>query len=242
MGLVLSIIEKTEQLSKKEAGLSASALRHISIALKVIFETAIDDRFCTSNPAEKVSPPHKVKAPTSAFTTDEVVKILQYAPGHKSGNLICALLYTGLRMGELCALQWGDVHISEMYLNINKTVAEVQCEDDSVIIIGGKEKHHKKFDIKPVPKRNKNRIVALTQNGVDLFNSVQKIDIFVFPSLSGGFMSPNQFREQYEQVIKHVNKQLDAACDEYKSSIKTQSLLNVPLFSICFQIKKPCNH
>lgn len=203
------------QLYKKEAGLSMSALRHISISLNGIFETAMDNRFCKSNPAAKTVPPHKVKAPPSAFTADEVTKLLEYAPLHKSGDLICALLYTGLRMGALSALQWGDVHVGEMYLDINKTVAEVENEDDSTIVIGGVEKHHKKYEIKPVPKSNKDRIVALTKSSADLFESIQKTNIYVFPSMSGGFITHNQFREQYVQAIKSVNKQLNTACEEY---------------------------
>lgn len=204
------------QLYQKESVLSASALRHISISLNGIFETAIDNRFCTINPAEKVTPPHKVKAPPTAFTSDEVDKLLTYAPFHKSGGLICALLYTGLRMGELCALQWGDIHMDEMYLDINKTIAEVENKDTSTLVIGGVEKHHKKYGIKPVPKSDKSRIVALTAKGIELFKTIPKTNIYAFPSLTGGFMTPNQFREQYEQSIKFVNKQLDAACEAYK--------------------------
>jgi len=65
------------------------------------------------------------------------------------------------------------------------------------VLAGGVEKHHKKYEIKPVPKSDKNRIVALTKNGVDSFETITKTNIYVFSSMSGGFMTPNQFSEQY---------------------------------------------
>lgn len=38
--------------------------------------------------------------------------------------LIC--LYTGLRIGELCALRWEDIDLQSRYINVNKTVQRLQ--------------------------------------------------------------------------------------------------------------------
>lgn len=42
------------------------------------------------------------------------------------GILLC--LYTGLRIGEVCALQWGDVLIDEQYLFIHQSMQRVQTD------------------------------------------------------------------------------------------------------------------
>lgn len=35
-------------------------------------------------------------------------------------------LYTGVRLGELCAMQWKDIHFQEQYLEISKTLHRVK--------------------------------------------------------------------------------------------------------------------
>jgi integrase len=40
------------------------------------------------------------------------------------GILLC--LYTGLRIGEICALTWGDICIAEKYLYVHQTMQRIQ--------------------------------------------------------------------------------------------------------------------
>ena len=200
------------QLYRAKKDMSASALRHIQIALNGIFETAIENRFCSENPVTKVDLPEKtkIKRTPKAFTVSEITKIINFAPQHKSGNLVLALLHTAMRMGEMSALTWSNVHADQSYIEITQTVEEVENDDKEVIIVGGKEKHKKKYAIKDIPKGNKDRIFVLTPDGAEFFQSLPETETYVFPSLSGDFMTPNQFREQYLQFFKALNKQLDA--------------------------------
>ena len=41
------------------------------------------------------------------------------------GILIC--LYTGLRVGEICALKWGDVNFDERAIYVHQTMQRLQC-------------------------------------------------------------------------------------------------------------------
>ena len=45
------------------------------------------------------------------------------------GILLC--LYTGIRVGELCALTWGDISKTERTINVNKTMQRVQKNVES---------------------------------------------------------------------------------------------------------------
>lgn len=46
---------------------------------------------------------------------------------YKLGILLC--LYTGIRIGELCALKWGNISFEEKTLKIDKTMQRLQCDD-----------------------------------------------------------------------------------------------------------------
>lgn len=43
------------------------------------------------------------------------------------GILVC--LFTGLRIGEICALRWEDISMSEYTLHVHQTMQRVQCSD-----------------------------------------------------------------------------------------------------------------
>jgi integrase len=204
-------------LYKKKQSLSASALKHINISLNGIFETAKDNHLCTENPAAKVKPPDKPKKTPVSFSLREIELIFKFAPLHKSGNLVLALLHTALRSGEICALVWPNVNVEENYIDICRTVAEVENPNPETIVVGGKEKHRKKYDIKEIPKGGHTRLVALTPDATEFFKNLPNYNkgLYVFPSLSGNFMTPNQFREQYEQFFKALNKWLDNKRAEY---------------------------
>lgn len=45
-----------------------------------------------------------------------------------AGMLIC--LYTGIRIGELCALKWEDISLEKKTLHIQKTMLRIQTEDE----------------------------------------------------------------------------------------------------------------
>jgi integrase len=47
------------------------------------------------------------------------------------GILLC--LYTGIRLGELCALQWRDISFAEKTLSISKTVQRIRSKDETGI-------------------------------------------------------------------------------------------------------------
>ena len=35
-------------------------------------------------------------------------------------------LYTGMRLGEICALRWKDINMKKKVINVNKTMVRIQ--------------------------------------------------------------------------------------------------------------------
>jgi site-specific recombinase XerD len=199
------------QIYKADADLSSSALRHIKIALKGIFVTAIDNRLCSVNPCANIKPPHKASKPPCAFTIDEVTNLLTFSEKHRYGAYVKALLYTGLRMGELLALQWSDYDSENSILTISKTVAEVENTDEDTALKPDKHgiiKHRKKYEVKYTPKTEKVRTVVLTDKGNEFFEGLPKTGLFVFCDKKTNFVAPAAFRNRYSSVIRDLNKTL----------------------------------
>lgn len=198
--------------------MSYSSRHHIYIALNYIFKTAVINHLCTENPFGDFELERPIKRKPKAFLTTDTRKILVYIPQDRDGLILGGSLYTGVRESELSAFEWPDLHSDESYIEVNRTVAEVEPEDKSTFKIKGKERHHKQYAIKDIPKSNKERKVVLTPQGVALFSALPHTSLFIFPSLSGSFMTPNQFRYRYEHFFKMLNKHLD---EEKTNFIKT---------------------
>ena len=65
------------------------------------------------------------------FSVHEQEKLCQYLCSHLSlkniGILLC--LYTGLRVGEICALQWKDISFTENTIYVHQTLQRLQIEN-----------------------------------------------------------------------------------------------------------------
>ncbi len=111
-----------EKLLKKESKLSSSALQKIRITLNGIFETAIDNGICDTNPVRKTSLPKKEQKEILIFTPAEMKAIVDFLPKHKYGPYIALLIYSGLRVGELLALTWPDIDIENKIITVRRSL------------------------------------------------------------------------------------------------------------------------
>lgn len=78
-----------------------------------------------------------VKVPSSKNSSKTLTKIEEnalshYCFSHLNSTTIAILLglYAGLRIGEICALQWKDVDFKQELIIISKTAQRLQCEND----------------------------------------------------------------------------------------------------------------
>jgi integrase len=198
------------KLYTAESKLSGSALNYIKIALNAIFETAIENRLCTSNPAAKIDPPHKAKKTPLAYTADEVKSILDFAPSHRYGYYVTLLLYTGLRMGELLALQWGDVDLENSTVTICRALTEIENTDENSAMKPDKNKKVKKikkWEIRNSTKTERDRVVVLTDKGVEAFKSIKRAGLFVICD-GRGYVTPSAYEYRFKRVLLDLNATL----------------------------------
>lgn len=112
--------------NKLNDGLSAKYISDMIVILKSIAKYAAKIYHC-SNPISDVELP-KVKKPEMKLYSKEEQSILKSTLLHNSnltnmGILLC--LYTGIRIGELCALKWDDIDFHERTIRITKTCQRI---------------------------------------------------------------------------------------------------------------------
>ena len=120
--------------------LAPKTVRDIISLLKLILKYAQLKGYISGVP-DFLSIPQTKKAicvftPTQQKQLEEIVKTTK--DSYKFGVYLC--LYTGLRIGELCALQWKDVDHTESTISINKTILRIKnlsnnCPSKTQIVI-----------------------------------------------------------------------------------------------------------
>ena len=103
--------------SKLNKGLSARSVRYQHVVLHKALETAMKWGLVVRNVADGVDVPRSHRRDMQTWSEFEVRHFLEVAKGSPYYPLFHTALYTGMRRGELLALQWRDVGVQEVHVN-----------------------------------------------------------------------------------------------------------------------------
>lgn len=154
-GLTAQQVEDWEH-GLTERGLSSSTVGKCHRLLRMVLQDALNKRAIDWNPANAVKPPkrEKVRKGINALDADGRSKVLSALDAMDLTPVTVAAriaLYTGLREGEICGLQWRDIDLEARTLWVRRAIGEG---------VGGCYKKE--------PKTDKARDVALPGTLADL--------------------------------------------------------------------------
>lgn len=140
---------------KQLSGLSNRYISDILIMMKSIFKYA-SLNYHIANPMEGIVLPKKAKPDIRLLNTEEQCKLERYISENQNNTTlgIALTLTTGLRIGELCSLQWEDIDLEKRILTVKKTVQRIQCRNGKAktkLIITAPKSESSKRDI-PIPE------------------------------------------------------------------------------------------
>lgn len=153
----------------------------------------------------RVMDPDSVKRPKTKrpnieiLSDDEHRKLVSYCldnPGTTTLGILVTL-FTGLRIGELCALQWKDIDASNGMLSISKTVLRVAKADH---IIGPKTKLY----IDTPKSIASNRCIPIPSCISRYVETERKPDDVFIVNGKNRFTDPRCFRAKYYRVLKNA--------------------------------------
>lgn len=130
----LMLVDLINNLTRKDGikgDLSISAKHEVHKALVSIFKRAMDWNVLTKDPMENVkAPTEKRTNPTEVniYNSSEVnllIEKLETAPRHWE-VLIKLAIATGMRRGELLALEWDDINLKKGIIKINKIISKAR--------------------------------------------------------------------------------------------------------------------
>jgi integrase len=111
-------------------GLAPSSMRCLVKVLKLVFKYA-EDMYDIPYCIKKVNLPKQSKKEVEVFTQTEQDKIIMHVMANNKLPYFAILLslYTGMRVGEVCALTWSNIDMVNSVINVVNTVERIQNVD-----------------------------------------------------------------------------------------------------------------
>ena len=177
---------------KTGKGLSANSVNAVISVIQGSLRTVHLLGLSKEYTADKLKRPKLKEKPVECFTMSEQKQIEQSVLNGKKdkmyGILLC--LYSGLRIGELIALQWSDIDFVKGILTVSKSCHDGQ---DGLII--------------DEPKTaNSRRLIPLPKQLLPILKGIKKKSKSPFVvSANGSSVSVRSYQRSFELLLKRLN-------------------------------------
>lgn len=180
-------------------GLAPKTVKDIISVLKLVLKYATEKKYLV-NTTIKLSVPKRPHSQIQVLTPKQREKLESFvcttSDSYKFGIYLC--LYTGLRIGEICALQWKDIDCKNSFISISKTVLRVKDFSDSesktqVLINSPKTPASKRLI--PLPDELVEKIIKLKSETSPLDNA------YVLTGTSK-YIEPRNYYERYKRYLR----------------------------------------
>ena len=186
--------------------LSNSYIEKIIIQLNLIFNEAINRDYIYKTPMRNVIKPvsEKTDKKVEAFSVDEQKVLIQKFKDSKYGDMFSIAMFTGMRIGEILALQPSDIDLTNNIIHITKTVSK---DKNSKPVIGTTPKTSTSYRDIPVTSLYKNNVINALKNMISNPNNLvfctQNLTIFTPANANTFFKRLCNNKEKF--IDKNVN-------------------------------------
>jgi len=188
-------------LQKLNSGLSRKSVRDILIVIKMIQKFGAKHGWLQYQEWSIKYPTEQKKQELEVLSVSHQRKIMQYAIENFTfrnlGIYIC--LSTGMRIGEVCALKWGDINLQTETIGINRTI-------ERIYIIEGDIRHTEVIIGTPKTK-NSIREIPMSRELLRLIRPLKKVmnDDFYILTNEAKPTEPRTYRNYYKQLLKDLD-------------------------------------
>ena len=184
---------------KKSKGLSPKTIKSVISLMKIILEYASREKGILTADIRNIF----IKQP------QKPMRILSITEQHRLSRYLCnnvtpcnlgilVSLYSGLRIGEVCALKWEDINIKEQYIFVHQTMQRIQIHDDmsrkTKIVIQSPKSDHSIRKI-PLPNEILKKLMAFEEQP----------DAYLLSGKPNIFVEPRSMENNFKSVVKKCN-------------------------------------
>lgn len=181
-----------EQLMEK---LSSKTVKDIMTVLKAILKYA-EIKYDINFKISLISTPAQITNEVEVFNDRDRKKMEKYCIESKEirdlGVLIS--LYTGLRIGEVCALKWSDIDFEKKYIKVNHTLQRVYVNKRETKVLYDRPKTKKSIRKIPMAKVLYEKLKEISKNYDN--------EAFVLTGSTKRYYEPLGYRYIYRKILE----------------------------------------
>lgn len=175
---------------KQPKGLSAKSVRNINQIISSAMKLAVMQKLILFNPTEGCVMPRLEKQEMKTLSTEHLSAFLQEAKNSGVYELYYLDLATGLRRGELLGLKWDDIDLDLGVIRIKRQIGRVEGIVQEL----------------PLKTKNAYRTISIGPDAIEMLKGMKenKVSDYVFPSPTGGPISPDSIMNMLRRVLKRA--------------------------------------
>lgn len=108
------------------SGVGATTVAHVHTTLKTMLKAALIQEHIARHPMALLTTPPRSHFVAQTLTLDQAKRLCEACRGHRLGTAVIIAALTGMRSGEVLALEWPDVDLISHSISVNKTVRWVR--------------------------------------------------------------------------------------------------------------------
>jgi integrase len=178
-------------------GASATTRRHCHVVLNRALKQAVKWGMIPRNVCSAVERPRDEEKEIQPLTAEQAQALLKAAAGDRLEAFYVVAVTTGMRLGELMGLQWGDVDLEAGAIQVRRTLQEVSGK--FALVETKTKKSKRKVDL---PKL---AVDALHEHRKRQFAAGHLASGYVFTDTHGGHLRrSNVHRYSYKPLLKRA--------------------------------------
>ena len=188
-------------LQKLGGGLSVKTVKDILIVLKMVMKFGVKNEWMNYYEWDIKYPANSTGKELEVLSVANHRKILNYIHSHFTftGLGIYISLSTGLRIGEICALKWSDINVTDGTITVSRTI-------ERIYIIEGVKKHTELIVNTPKTK-NSHREIPMGKELLAMVKPLKKVvneDFYVLTNDEHP-TEPRTYRNYYNSLMKKLD-------------------------------------
>ena len=187
-------------LRKIKGGISAKTVKDILIVLKMIVQYGAKNGWINNYSWDIKYPANEQKKELDVMSTDNFKQILAYLQKNFTfqGLGIIITMNTGMRIGEICGLQWGDIDMDTNCISVQRTV-------ERIYVMEG-DKKFTKLVINTPKTQNSCRQIPMSKDLLALVKPLMKVvnKSYYVLSNSDKPIEPRTYRNYYKDLLAQL--------------------------------------
>ena len=188
-------------LQKIESGLGVKSVKDILIVLKMVMKFGVKNEWMNYYEWDIKYPTSSANKELEVLSVSNHKKILNHIQSHFTftGLGIYISLSTGLRIGEICALKWSDINVTDSTITVSRTIERIYLIEV--------DKKHTELVISTPKTKNSCREIPMSKELLAMIKPLKKVvnDDFYVLTNDEHPTEPRTYRNYYNGLMTKLD-------------------------------------